>query len=52
MKRISLIFCFCLTILSGHGQVLISLVFGDKLNSGNIEFGLDGGLTVSDIGGL
>jgi hypothetical protein len=36
----------------GYSQVLISLVFGDKLNSGKIEFGLDGGLTLSDIGGL
>lgn len=33
------------------GQVLISLVFGDKLNTGNIEFGLDGGYSSSTIGG-
>jgi hypothetical protein len=25
-----------------NGQVLISLLLGDKLNSGKIEFGLDG----------
>jgi len=35
-----------------HSQVLISLLFGDKLNSGKVEFGLDGGLTMSDIRGL
>jgi hypothetical protein len=35
-----------------NGQVLISLLLGDKLNTGKIEFGLDGGLTISDIKGL
>jgi hypothetical protein len=34
------------------GQVLISILFGEKLNSPNIEFGLDGGLAFSDIEGL
>jgi hypothetical protein len=34
-----------------NGQVLISLVFGDKLNSGKIEFGLDGGLSLSNLKG-
>jgi Outer membrane protein beta-barrel domain len=27
-----------------YGQVIISLLFGDKLNSGKVEFGLDGGI--------
>jgi hypothetical protein len=35
-----------------HSQVLISLLLGDKLNTGKIEFGLDGGLTMSTIQGL
>ena len=35
-----------------HGQVLISLLLGDNLNSGKIEFGLDGGLTLSSLSGL
>src|SRR5262245_21555550 len=35
-----------------HSQVLISILLGDKLNSGNIEFGLDGGLNWSNIKGL
>jgi hypothetical protein len=35
-----------------NGQVLISLLLGDKLNTGKIEFGLDGGFTISDIKGL
>src|SRR6187551_513898 len=33
-------------------QVLISIVFGDKLNSNKVEFGLDGGLSMSDLEGL
>jgi hypothetical protein len=34
---------------SGQAQVLISLLLGDKLNSGKIEFGLDGGLNFSHM---
>ena len=30
-------------------QVLISLIFGDMLNSGKIEFGLDGGLNLANM---
>lgn len=36
---------FGTTCTLGHGQVLISLLLGDKLNSDKIEFGLDGGLS-------
>ncbi len=32
-----------------HGQVLISLIFGEALNSGKIEFGLEGGYNWSNI---
>lgn len=35
-----------------NGQILISLLLGDKLNNGNVEFGLDGGINVSSISGL
>lgn len=35
-----------------NGQVLISLLLGDKLNSGKIEFGLDGGINYPDMRGL
>jgi hypothetical protein len=52
MKKLLIIFCFSLTALTGKSQVLISLLLGDKLNTGKIEFGLDGGLTMSDIHGL
>jgi len=44
-------------ILMGAGniansQILISLIFGDKLNSEKIEFGLDGGLALSTLNGM
>jgi hypothetical protein len=42
-------------LISTHAvqsQVLISLLLGDKLNTGKIEFGLDGGINYPDIRGL
>lgn len=35
-----------------NAQVLISLLLGDKLNSPNIEFGLEGGINLTDIYGF
>ena len=35
-----------------QGQVIISLLLGDKLNSGQVEFGLDGGINFPSIRGL
>lgn len=35
-----------------HSQVLISLLLGDKLNTGMVEFGLDGGLNIVTIDGV
>ena len=35
-----------------NSQVLISLIFGDKLNSPGMEFGLEGGFNFSHIGGM
>lgn len=37
---------------TAYSQVLISLLLGDKLNTGKIEFGLDGGVNFPDIRGL
>jgi hypothetical protein len=34
------------------GQILISILLGDKLNSEKLEFGLAGGLCMSDLDGL
>jgi len=52
MKKLFIILCLVLVVHAGKSQVIISLVFGDKLNSDKIEFGLDGGLTLSDMQGL
>lgn len=52
MKKILLIAGFVCVSQSMRAQVIISLIFGDKLNSEKLEFGLDGGLTLSDIHGL
>lgn len=41
---------FCMSLsLHLHSQVLISLLFGDELNSDKVKFGLDGGLNFSDL---
>src|SRR4051812_48587933 len=37
---------------SSNGQVIISLLLGDRLNTGKIEFGLDGGANFSSLDGL
>ena len=36
---------------AARSQVLISLILGDNLNTGKIEFGLDGGMSLSTIQG-
>lgn len=53
MLRIFLILLITsLSFIQAHSQVLISLLLGDKLNSGKVEFGLDGGLNLSNQSGL
>jgi hypothetical protein len=47
-----IVFLSILVPHTAHAQVLISLVFGDALNSSKVEFGLDGGLSLSDLQGL
>ena len=52
-KKLLIILSFLLlNVYSSKGQVLISLIFGDKLNSDKLEFGLDGGFNWSDISNL
>lgn len=52
MKK-KLLFAILLTsIQSMNSQVLISLVFGDMLNSPKVEFGLEGGANFSTISNL
>ncbi|WP_348798131.1 porin family protein [Flavobacterium adhaerens] len=52
MKKTLFLLVFCFGFQQGHAQVLMSLIFGDKLNSPNIEFGLDGGFNFSSISNL
>ena len=49
MRKLPLLFFFLLFSSLLHSQVLIALLLGDKLNTGNIEFGLDGGLNYASI---
>ena len=49
------IFLLLIFVLIGHtskSQVLISLLLGDKLNTGKIEFGLEGGFNYSNFHNL
>jgi hypothetical protein len=54
MKKYLLLFFMTLlmTLQVAHGQVLISLLFGDKLNSPTLKFGLDGGANFSTISNI
>lgn len=52
MKRNLLILALLFFTISVNSQVLIALLLGDKLNTGNIQFGLEGGWTFSTITGL
>ncbi|GGF30753.1 porin family protein [Echinicola rosea] len=51
IKKLFLTLLLCLLFQVSHGQVLISLLFGDKLNSDKIEFGLDGGIAFTQLQG-
>ena len=54
MKKIATVTIFVLFHFVSQSQVLIALLFGDKLNSGKMEFGLMVGPTltqISDVGG-
>jgi len=50
-KQIVVLLILLLIGKSLNSQILISLIFGEKLNSPNIEFGLDGGLCSSTMEG-
>ncbi len=51
-RKFLILFLTILVSGTSHSQVLISLLLGDKLNSGRVEFGLDGGLNLSTQSGL
>lgn len=48
-KLLSFTLILCLSASVANSQVLISLLFGDKLNSPNLEFGLETGVNWSNI---
>jgi Outer membrane protein beta-barrel domain len=52
MKKKLLVVLFLLLSETANAQVLISLLFGDKLNTGKIEFGLDGGVNLVTLDGI
>jgi hypothetical protein len=52
MKKIFILCSFLLFSTAVSAQVLISLLLGDKLNTGKIEFGLDGGVNFSSLSGI
>jgi hypothetical protein len=52
MKKNLFIIIFLLSANPANSQVIISLIFGETLNTGKVEFCLDGGLTLSSIGGI
>lgn len=52
IKKLFLIVALVFTGTTAHSQVLLSLVFGDKLNSDGLEFGLEGGVNWSDVSTL
>ncbi len=50
--KIRLLIVLLFIWVSADSQILISLFFGDKLNSPGVEFGLEGGLNLSHMAGL
>ncbi len=52
MRKPFLMIIFLFISYGIQSQVLIALLLGDKLNTGKIEFGLDGGINYSSISGL
>src|SRR5262245_61763225 len=54
MKMKKTLIVALLTFIStfASGQILISILLGDKLNSDKVEFGLDGGLAYTTLRGL
>lgn len=51
-KNILVLFLILFTYQTAQSQVLISLLFGDKLNTEKLKFGLEGGYNLSNISNL
>ena len=52
MKPFGILLFMLLSLAEAKGQILISILLGDKLNNGKIEFGLDGGVNYPDMRGI
>ena len=52
MKKTLLVFLALSLGFQLHSQVLITLLLGDKLNSPDLEFGLEGGINWTNISGM
>ncbi|NOR74486.1 MAG: outer membrane beta-barrel protein [Draconibacterium sp.] len=52
MKKILLVVSLIILGFTAQSQILISLLLGDKLNSEGLEFGLEGGLNLTNISGF
>jgi hypothetical protein len=52
MKKVIFFIALFFSFHAAQSQVIMSLIFGDKLNSPNIEFGLEGGANFSTISNL
>jgi len=51
-KYLVLVAVLLFYVQAAQSQVLISLIFGDKLNSDKIKFGLEGGVNFADVTNL
>ena len=49
---IPLLFLLFANVYTAQSQILISILLGDKLNSPNLEFGLEGGLNQTTLSGI
>jgi hypothetical protein len=52
MKKLFLVVVLLVPLSQARSQVLISLLFGEYLNTGKVEFGLDGGVNFASMGGI
>ena len=52
MKKYFLLIALLIVGITAQSQVLITLLLGDKLNSPNLKFGLEGGLNWTTISGM
>ncbi len=52
MKKLLLVLGLLTVSYTANSQILLSLIFGDKLNSDGLEFGLDGGVNWTKIGNM